>query len=309
MGIIDTLSSGFRAVSRRLWLMTIPVLLDLYLWLGPKLSIRPAIERTVELFRAIIETTPGTAGAGTDSAAMAELMLETLRDTVGRLNLFALLAWGRLGVPSVGGIGMIPDDAKWVVEISEYWQVLLLQLVILAVGLLVACLYLGSLANYVRGGNLRLLLLLRRVPIYWLHMAVIFVPLSILLIFALSIAMLLGPLSVFIGVGILWLMLFLSFVPQAVTLAEHNPLLALWSSFAIVRLNFWPTIGIVVLTNLISTGLGLIWNQVLLGSPIGTLVAILANAYVGTGLTLALFIFYRDRVLMLRQRLEQQRSV
>jgi len=38
-------------------------------------------------------------------------------------------------------------------------------------------------------------------------------------------------------------------------------------------------------------------------------VAILINAYVGTGLALAAFVFYRDRLAMLRKMVEQQRSI
>jgi hypothetical protein len=315
LGIIDTLSAGFRTVSRRLWLVVVPVLLDLYLWLGPKLSIRPIIERLVTLFRTMMATASmPPANGSADAVAMAELMLHTFEETLGSINLFALLAWGRLGVPSVTGVAFIPENARWTIEISGYGQALVLQLLLLGAGLLIACVYLSMLADTLRINNeesfmARLRFLMRRVPTYWLHLAIIFVPLSMLFMFTLSVGMLLGPLSVFVAVGVLWAMLFLAFVPQAVTLAEHRPLMALWSSVAIVRINFWSTLGIVLLTNVIGAGLGLIWNQLLLGSTVGTLAAILANAYVGTGLTMALFIFYRDRIILLRQRLEEQRSI
>lgn len=315
MSIIDTLSAGFRAVSRRLWLIAVPVLLDLYLWLGPKLSIRPMVEQMVALFRNMMATAsvPPVDGSA-DAIAMVELMLHTFEETLGSINLFALLAWGRIGVPSVTGVAFIPENARWVIEISGYGQVLAAQLLLLGIGLLVACVYLTMLADTLRvdsGDSVftRFQVLMRRVPAYWLHLAIIFVPLSMLFIFTLSVGMLLGPLSVFVAVGVLWAMLFLAFVPQAVVLAEHRPLMALWSSVAIVRINFWSTLGIVLLVNVIAAGLGLIWNQLLLGSAAGTLLAILANAYVGTGLTMALFIFYRDRIVMLRQRLEEQRSI
>ncbi len=41
LGLIDTLSSGFKVVQRRPWLVLLPVLLDLWLWLGPHWSIEP----------------------------------------------------------------------------------------------------------------------------------------------------------------------------------------------------------------------------------------------------------------------------
>lgn len=44
LGLIDTLSSGFRVVQRRPWLILLPLLLDLWLWLGPRWSIQPLVD-------------------------------------------------------------------------------------------------------------------------------------------------------------------------------------------------------------------------------------------------------------------------
>ena len=39
--VIDSLSAGYRFLGRRVELILIPVLLDLWLWLGPQLSVAP----------------------------------------------------------------------------------------------------------------------------------------------------------------------------------------------------------------------------------------------------------------------------
>jgi len=44
-----------------------------------------------------------------------------------------------------------------------------------------------------------------------------------------------------------------------------------------------------------------------MAAPSGMLLAILGNAYIGSGLTAAAFIFYRDRVAVWRE-LQEQRS-
>ena len=309
LGVIDTLTAAFNTVTKRLGLVIIPVFLDLFLWLGPKLSIAPVIEKTVNLFRLAMESVPTSVSPDANPAGMFEMMLDTLQNTVGQTNLLALLAWGRLGVPSVAGMRPIGSDADWVIEIAEYGQMFLLQLLILAVGLLIACIFLGMLAQTAGGEGLSLAKLSRRIGTYWLYMAAIFVPLSIALIFGLSTGILLGAFGIFIGAMILWMMLYVSFVPHAITLGQEKPLRALWSSFSVVRFNFWPALGLILLTNVINTGLGLVWHRLLMNSAIGTLVAIVANAYVGTALTLALFIFYRDHVRDRSQSLGQQRSV
>jgi len=49
LGLIDTLSSGFKVVQRRPWLILPPVLLDLWLWLGPRWSIQPLADSLLRL--------------------------------------------------------------------------------------------------------------------------------------------------------------------------------------------------------------------------------------------------------------------
>ena len=311
MSIIDTLTAGFNTATKNLVLATIPVLLDLFIWLGPKLSIAPVIGKMVRLYQRAVESLPATASPGMDAPEMfgaTTLMLDTLQNTVGRTNLLALLAWGRLGIPSIAGVNPIEPDARWIIEISEYWEMLLFQLLIWGVGLFLACIFLGMLGQQTREERLDVVTLARRVPMYWLYMALIFMPFGIFLVFSLSTSILLGPFAIFAAVGILWLMLYMSFLPQAITFAEQKPLGALRSSFLIVRSNFWTALGLILLINVINTGLGLMWQRFLMNSVVGTLVAILGNSYVGTALTLALFIFYRDRVAMQRASHEQQRS-
>jgi len=72
------------------------------------------------------------------------------------------------------------------------------------------------------------------------------------------------------------------------------------NSIKIVRRNMWSTLGLIVLVNLISAGLGLIWQRMAVaswGAPVG----ILCNSFVGSGLAASVLIFYRDRYARLQQ--------
>jgi hypothetical protein len=307
LGIIETISAGFSLLIKRVWLALIPIALDLFLWLGPKLSIAPVIAKTLVTMRAAAESF-GSTTTDPNVTEMMNAMFELLQQGVGTTNFMALLAWGRLGVPSVAGLKPIEPGIGTIIELSGYGQMLLVQLVIMALGLLVACVFLGLLAQAVRGENLDLAGLVNDVPTYWLHMAAVLAPFGLFLIFAISLSLFFGPLSIFVLVGVIWLMIYMSFFPHAVTLMHQKPLHALSSTFRLVRSNFWSTIGLLVLVNLLSTGLGLIWARLVARSAITMLVAILANAYVGTGLTLALFIFFRDRMALLQQAQSHQRS-
>ena len=44
MSVIDSVSAGFRFLGKRVELLLIPVILDLFLWLSPRLSIAPLIQ-------------------------------------------------------------------------------------------------------------------------------------------------------------------------------------------------------------------------------------------------------------------------
>ena len=90
-------------------------------------------------------------------------------------------------------------------------------------------------------------------------------------------------------------------------MSEEKPLKALFSSFTVVRMNFLPAVGLIILVNVLGMGLGLIWRSIM-GSTVGMLVAILFNAYIGTSLTVASFIFYRDRLARWHTFLQEQRS-
>ena len=308
LGIIDTLTVAFTSVSKRLWLTLVPIVLDLFLWLGPKLSAAPVVDKLAAMFGRALEAAAAQSAADEAMTTMVEGTISALRETLGRTNLFALLAWGRLGVPSVAGLTPIEPGSGWIIQVSEYWQMLSLQAVIMGAGLLIACAFLVVLAKQAQGEGLDPAELSQSVVAAWFAMVVVFLPIGLFMIFSVSASLLFGPFAIFLGVFLLWVLIYISFVPQAITLGERNPLRALWTSFMVVRHNFWASIGLIVLTNLINTGLGLIWFRLLVGSTVGTLIAIAANAYVGTSLTLAAFVFYRDRVGTWGASIPQQRS-
>ena len=300
MSIIDTLSEGFRTVTKRLWIVAVPVALDVFLWLGPKLSVAPVIRDALAMLQDTMRMATPASVADTGMAEAFQVMSEELEATIGQANLLALLAWSRLGMPSIAGLRPLNPQVDRIIEITGYGQMLGLQALILLVGLFLACTFLAMLGQEVRGEGVKIDRLVQSVPRYWLRLLAIIVPLGFGLMFAVSASLVLGPLAFILLAVALWMLLYLFFVPQAVTMAEESPLRALWFSFLVVRTNFWSALGLILLTNLIGSGLSLVWRTVM-QVPSGMLVAILGNAYIGSGLTAAAFIYYRDRVAMWRE--------
>ena len=91
----------------------------------------------------------------------------------------------------------------------------------------------------------------------------------------------------------LWFLVSLFFVNEAILLDGQSIWRAVARSILLVHNNFWPTLGLGLLINLLIYGFRAVWN--LIGhTPAGAAVSLVGNAYLGTGLLLAVFVFYEN---------------
>jgi hypothetical protein len=74
-----------------------------------------------------------------------------------------------------------------------------------------------------------------------------------------------------------------------------NPLRAILLSITLVRRFFPGTLALLALSALIMVGLNVLW-QSLVGNLPGLLLAMVGNAYIGSGLIAARMVFYQDRL-------------
>ena len=58
IGIVQALGLGYESVVRSIWVVLIPIGLDLFFWLGPHLSIQSMVERLVADMAAASQSTP-----------------------------------------------------------------------------------------------------------------------------------------------------------------------------------------------------------------------------------------------------------
>jgi len=315
VGIIDTLTTGFDLVRRRPWLIALPVALDIGLWAAPKLSM-------VSLTRAVVSDLM-TAATGVSPDALqglreqGQMLLEMAEST----NVASLIVSSYLGMPSlaVGEMTSFFGRARQVIELQGGLGLVALVGVLLLAGVFLAAGYLGLIAQVVRDGHVTWSSLLAQMPRYWLRLigAGLIITLA-LMSFGLP-AMLLVALfgsispslaSLFLGLVVflaLWVFIYMLFVPEAILLGEDNVLKAIWHSALVMRSSFWPALGLLVLSNIIAEGLLYVW-QMLAVTASGAVVAIVANAFIGTGLTAAFFVFYRERTRAPEPATEPQRS-
>ena len=309
MGIIDSLSAGYRLTGRRLTLLTIPILLDLVLWAAPRLSVELIIERFVQIYRqaALAGNTP------TDLETLVDQVSSTLTTTASQSNLLDFLVSGTLyHVPSIMLLtGTLPGVS--IIEIKNPPLAIGLSLLIGLVGLFIGVLYMGMLARAMPIGVGEktnnwpdfFRLSIRR----WLR-TILFILLTILALILLYIPATIGITVITLfsaSFGSIILMLvstftfilffYLYFVTAGLVMDDRTIFEAISTSFSLVRSSFWSALGFILLSNVINIGFGLLISSISHSAPIGTVVAILTNAYIGTGLVMALLIYYRTQLL------------
>ena len=301
-GVWQTIAAGFDLTSKRLWLLILPVILDSFLWLGPRLSGRPMIERFVALLPA--------------DQAMAELNAQILA-LAPRTNLFTSLSLPLVGVPAlmVGATPLKTPQPTGIIELESVGAWLGLFLLFTLLGVLLTAVYFTLIAREVRqqgsstppatglflvGQMLRLWGQLLALGLALLTLGfVMYLPLLLMgrLFYVVSpalaaLALIMGP------VIMLWLVVYLFFAPHGLILHGRSLVQAASESMRLVRVHMFSVLGLLLAVFIIRNLLGMLLLLADDGSWL-TLAGILGHAFVMTSLVTATFIFYRDRYRLL----------
>ena len=290
--------------------MVVPLLLDLLLWLSPRLGIASLTERLADFYAQAVAVAQLPEGSET----LTEVTSETMHLLGESVNLLMGLASSSLlHVPLLAATVALPASER-VVQIESGWAALALWLLFGLGGLWLGVLYLELLARVVPlGGTAKpatLAALLRNtgrhflrfagfVLVAWMLFFAVLIPFSMVVGLALMIAPTMGTLLFAMLGGLIFVVLiYLYFVAAAIVLDDLAVMQAIGGSIRIVRTNFFSVLGFVFLVFVIGAGIGALLANVAEWQPAGTLAAILLNTYVGTGLAMALLVFYRSRVLL-----------
>jgi hypothetical protein len=321
LGVIGSLRAGFEIVGRHLWLIVLPVLLDLFLWLGPRLSVAPLFQRFIAFLTAQPAPDP-------TMARQIEQVVPLLEQAGERSNLLSLLsALPLLDVPSLMAQHVpeviTPLGEGRVLLITSVLALIAWMAVLIPAGLTLGFLYLNSLARRVRAASLsdkdkrkpgsddmegaervvrvssgvgKLINVLLFVTGFLLA-GMLLIPLWSLAVGAIMmIAPPFGFLVWTISVGLGgYLILHLLFVIPGVLLGERGLFQATVESFMLIQMRFASVVALVLLTVVIYEGLGFVWSLPS-GDSWTLMVGILGNGCVATGLTAAVFVFYQEQV-------------
>jgi hypothetical protein len=297
-GVIATLTAGLELTTSNLWLITLPVLVDIFYWLGPRLSVRDLVERAA-------------VGLQNDPA-LADMAVQ-IEQLAVQFNLFTALSVPLIGIPALMS-GPIPENTPLTVRVLEIedvflWLALLAALSLL--GLLLTSLYLGLIGLALRSvddgerpkfGRFMRSLAVSSIRLFGLGLLFFFI-LAIVSLPLLPVAALLGLLAsgLFLGVmmlGFIFVATYLFLAVPGIILNGRPLLRAVAESVRLVHRNVLQTVNLLLLIVLISSGMNLLWHLADDGSWL-TAISIAGHAFVSTALAGAIFIYYRDRFAVL----------
>ena len=301
-GVIDTLTAGYSVVNRSPWVLLIPILLDVFLWLGPQVSLAPVVDRTIASI-AVPSEWPA------DSGRTFDQLRRGVMDTMDAFNVLALLSGPSLvSVPSVAIVTGGRGTLHWVDDARTALGALAGSML---GGLLLGSLYRSWLARQVIGQfpsadrmigeSLTACGRAFGLMLVMLGVALLFgIPLAIVLGSAAAVSRDLLSMGMFIvSIAVMAVVLYLAFALDAVFVSRVGPLQAVKNSVAVVRASFWATVMLLSLVLVILMGMSRVWELLASVAPWGMYLGILGNAYVATGLLAASMAFYRDRYVRL----------
>jgi hypothetical protein len=310
-------------VSSHVWLIFLPLLLDVLLWLGPRFSVDGLAS---PFFRMMFSRARTTLTSSADLEQFTAYQA-AFNEVVERFNLLSLL--GKLQLFPVGIASLLaqtmpvetPLGAQNVIQITSIPGFLGLAFLFTVLGWVVGGLYFRWVAGITLGeANRARMISLSWAIIQTLILSIVWVIGLIMILIPLMVVLtILTMLSPVLASGALlvillfsfWLIVPLFFTPHGIFVRRQNAFYSIFSSLRMARFTL-PTSGLFVLAVLLlSTGLNYLWS-VPTDESWMLLVGIAGHAFITTALLAASFVYYRDMSVWLQaifERLQRKQSV
>jgi hypothetical protein len=310
-GIINSIRAGFDTIASHITVILLPLLLNLLMWLGPRL-------RMDALFGSVENDMVDIWRSGGIAAADIQRVLDWYDATIPAINLFWVVRTLPIGISNLllaNGTSATPmgNPAIWQVSgLSLPGWIMLLTFV----GWVGGALYFRSVAWIVLVEKEQVVhtfaAILQTVLLSILFGIILFIiglPLILVLVLLAQLNAFVANLFVlFISLGSVWVIVPLFFWSHGIFLDRQNVFASMLSSIQLTRFTL-PTSSLFVLTVfLLAYGLNFLWRIPAEDSWL-TLFGIFGHSFVTTALLAGSFIYYRDMKAWLKDVLETLRPV
>jgi hypothetical protein len=313
-GVIASLQAGFSIVSSRIALIFLPLALDVFWWLGPRVSVGNWVRIILPIWTDFLRRN----GAPSQQVASISANSSTFVDYVERLNWLGWIRTSPIGVPAlmvdypitVPGFTLSLPQTLPVYTPLGVQPAIQLPSLIFMMGFIILLTFIGWLGGgwyfrSVAGASLGeeelgisliwtwLQTILLSV-VWFVGLVVIVFPILILIGLLLEIHPLLAQAAFFIILFFLfWLVVPLFFMPHGIFVRRQNAFLSILSSLRMSRFTLPNSSMFVLSVFLLSRGLSYLWLVPSSESWL-VLIGIAGHAFISTALLSASFVYYRN---------------
>lgn len=300
--LIECIRSGFDVIANHIYLVIFPLLLDLFLWLGPHYRIKSLVDRSLA---ALDQVMTGQEGLPPD---LVQVNSEIARLFAERYNLLSILRTQPVGIPSLMS-GRLPIQTPLgtprFIELTSTWNVFMAIVLTACLGLILGALYYLLVAQLVAGDQIDWTAALRDWPqaslrslglsmFFFGVLVAVTVPFSCLISLLTVSGLAVSQLSFLLyGIIMAWWLFPLAFAAHGIFLYREKLWNSLRRSVRMTRSTFALTALMVMLILLASEGLDLLWNTPQENSWL-MLLGIAGHGFVTSALLATSFVYYRE---------------
>jgi hypothetical protein len=284
-------------------LIVIPLLLDVFLWLGPHLSVEKLLG---PIYRVAFEQARLSLAAPEDANRLIQIQT-IFNEALQHFNVVSLVT--RLQTFPVGISSLMakimpmesPLGQQNILSVPSGWLLLVYMFLLVLIGWVAGGLYFRWVSGTVLGENAEGISLLRAVlqtlllSIIWL---MVLIAISIPIMILLTMLMLISP-ALASGVAFVllvfsfWLIVPLYFTPHGIFIRRQNAFSSIYTSLRMARFTLPTSSMFVFSVFILSTGLNYLW-MVPSSDSWMLVIGIAGHAFITTALLAASFVYYRD---------------
>lgn len=311
--LFQTIISGFNLVANHIYLILPPIIVDLILWLGPKIKLQTLLTPQIQQMSDLMTQLDKTVDLKNALTSTKDVWTQFL----GQFNLNILARTIPVGVPSLIAREITSDSP--IGNIYQYQApsigiTLLISLILIIVGFFIGTLYFNSLARFTANpiekmdfkklmqqfGQSVVMALILIVMVFFVAFPILML-LSMVIIASGQLADIILMLAFIL---LLWMAIPLVFAPHGVYVINQKAFPSMLLSIRMVRF-FLPGASMYIITSaLLSECLNLIWT---IPDPSSwlTAVGIFGHAFIVTALIAASFIYYREGLRWMQDNLQR----
>lgn len=302
-GVIGALRAGFDVVASHVILILLPLGVDVFLWLGPRLSVEKLLG---PMYKVAFEQARLGLASPEDASRLTQIQA-ILNEILGHFNLASLvtrLQTFPIGISSLMA-KIMPIDSPLgehrIVSISSGWLLLAYIFLLVVIGWAIGGLYFRWVSATVLGEQdagispLRAIFQTFLLSIIWTVMLIaISIPIMLLLtVFTLINPALASGAAFLILIFSFWFIVPLYFTPHGIFIRKQNAFHSIYTSLRMARFTLPTSAMFVFSVFILSTGLNYLWSVPSSDSWM-LVIGIAGHAFITTALLAASFVYYRD---------------